>query len=73
MRVALGWADVRAAVEDEPRVGLVGEQVDDLAVALRGGREHSSERVELNAGVDPPRRVVRRVHNDHARARRSVV
>ena len=38
-------------------------------MALRGGDEHPSERVELGAGVDPPRRVVRRVHNHHARAR----
>lgn len=51
MRVAFGRADVRATVEDEPRVGLVGKQVDDLAVALRGGGEHPSERVELGAGA----------------------
>ena len=38
-------------------------------MALRGGGEHPSERVELGAGVDPACRVVRRVHNDHARAR----
>src|SRR5262245_4712925 len=60
---------MRATIENHPRIRLVGEQVDDLAMPFRGSSKHLSERIELRTGVDPACWIVRRIHHYHSRSR----
>ena len=58
------------ALEHDAVVRLVGQQEDPPVVARRRRFEQRGELGEQRRPVDPPRRVVRRVHDDGARPRR---
>lgn len=68
MRIAVGWADMRVAVQHDPREGLVGQQPDHLAVPGRLTLQQTGKSVEPRARIDPSCRVVRRVDDHDARA-----
>ena len=67
VRVDLGRAMERPTVEEDPVVGLVGDEVNPPADPVAGTAQRRRQRLEVGRRVDPAARVVGRVQQDGAR------